>query len=51
MVMRLREDFSGVLLGALSDGSLIRIDDSDEHVAPITEKLPPVYDFIALPND
>ena len=51
MVMRLREDSSGVLLGALSDGSLIRIDDRNEDIAIITEKLPPAYDFVALPNN
>jgi hypothetical protein len=51
MVMRLREDFSGALLGALSDGSLIRIGDGNEEIAIITEKLPPTYDFVALRND
>lgn len=50
MVMRLREDSSGGLLGALSDGCLIRISDSNEEVAIIAEKLPPAYDFVALPN-
>ena len=50
MVMRLREDSSGTLLGALSDGSLIRISDSNEAIASIAEKLPPTYDFVALPG-
>src|SRR5581483_7718690 len=50
MVMRL-QDFSGVLLGALSDGSLLRIDDRGEHAAVIAEKLPPAYDFVALPDN
>jgi photosystem II stability/assembly factor-like uncharacterized protein len=49
MVMRLREDSSGMLLGALSDGSLLRINASEEHTATIAEKLPPTYDFVALP--
>jgi hypothetical protein len=47
--MRLREDSSGMLLGALSDGSLLRINASEEHTATIAEKLPPTYDFVALP--
>ncbi len=51
MVMRLREDFSGSLLGAMSDGSLIRINDGTEEIATIAEKLPPVYDFVAVPDD
>jgi photosystem II stability/assembly factor-like uncharacterized protein len=50
MVMRLREDSPGTLLGALSDGSLIRISDADEQVTTIIEKLPPAYDFVALPD-
>ena len=50
MVMRLREDSSGLLLGTLSDGSLIRVSDSDEDIAMIAEKLPPAYDFVALPS-
>ena len=48
MVMRLREDSSGALLGALSDGGLIRIDETDEAVGSIAEKLPPTYDFVSL---
>ena len=48
MVMRLREDSSGALLGALSDGGLIRISDTSDAFASIAEKLPPTYDFIAL---
>jgi photosystem II stability/assembly factor-like uncharacterized protein len=51
MVMRLQEDSSGLLLGALSDGSLIRLGDSDENIAVIAEKLPPAYDFVALPHN
>jgi hypothetical protein len=51
MVMRLMEESKGTLLGALSDGSLIRISDSDERVAIVAEKLPPAFDFVALPND
>jgi hypothetical protein len=51
MVMRLREDSSGALLGALSDGSLLRIGDCEENIAMIAEKLPPAYDFVALPNN
>jgi len=47
----LREDYSGVLLGALSDGSLLRISDGDENITMIGEKLPPAYDFVALPNN
>jgi photosystem II stability/assembly factor-like uncharacterized protein len=50
MVMRL-QDISGVVLGALSDGSLLRINDGGENVAIIAEKLPPAYDFVALPDD
>jgi photosystem II stability/assembly factor-like uncharacterized protein len=51
MVMRLQEDSSGMLLAALSDGSLLRIDDGGENIAMIAEKLPPAYDFVTLPND
>jgi hypothetical protein len=51
MVMRLREDLSGGILGALSDGSLIRISDGDEAISTIAERLPPSYDFIALPDN
>jgi len=51
MVMSLQEDSSGVLLAALSDGSLLRIDDSEENIAIIAEKLPPAYDFVVLPNN
>jgi photosystem II stability/assembly factor-like uncharacterized protein len=51
MVMRLREDPSGGLLGALSDGCLIRISEGNEEATIITEKLPPIYDFVALPNN
>jgi photosystem II stability/assembly factor-like uncharacterized protein len=51
MVMRLREDLSGGLLGALSDGSLLHIGDGGEKMTMIAEKLPPAYDFIALPHD
>jgi hypothetical protein len=50
MVMRLREDFSGSLLGAMSDGCLIGISDSTDEIVHISENLPPTYDFIALPN-
>ncbi len=50
MVMRLREDSSGMMLGAMSDGSLIRFSDSDENIAVIAEKLPPAYDFAAIAN-
>jgi hypothetical protein len=49
MVMRLREDYSGAILGALSDGTLIRVEETD-HVSIIAEKLPPAYDFLAVPN-
>jgi hypothetical protein len=48
MVMRLRQDSSGALLGALSDGSLFRISDGTEDIASIAERLPPTYDFVAL---
>jgi len=51
MVMRLREDSSGFLLGALSDGRLLRISENEEDIALIAEKLPPTYDFVALPNN
>ena len=51
MVMRLQEDSSGMLLAALSDGSLLRINDSGENIAMIAEKLPPAYDFVTLPNN
>jgi hypothetical protein len=51
MVMRLQEDSSGDLLGVLSDGSLIRISDGSEQVTTIAEKLPPIYDFVALRDD
>jgi photosystem II stability/assembly factor-like uncharacterized protein len=50
MVMQLREDGAGGLLGALSDGSLLRINEGGENLALIAEKLPPAYDFVALPN-
>ena len=51
MVMRLREDFARGLLGAMSDGCLIRVSDGEEEIAVITEKLPPTYDFVALPHN
>jgi hypothetical protein len=49
MVMRLREDPSGKLVGTLSDGCLIRV--SDGHMATIAEKLPPAFDFVTLPSN
>jgi hypothetical protein len=39
----------GVLFGALSDGTVIRIDEAEETVKIIAEKLPPAYDLVALP--
>jgi photosystem II stability/assembly factor-like uncharacterized protein len=51
MVMRLREDSSGRLLAALSDGSLLCINDTEETLTMIAEKLPPVCDFVPLPGD
>jgi hypothetical protein len=50
MVMRLREDSSGAIIGALSDGSLVRISDGKDEFSIITEKLPPAYDFVTLPG-
>ena len=51
MVMCLREDSAGGLLAALSDGSLLSINDGEESVRLIVEKLPPAYDLVELPND
>jgi hypothetical protein len=51
MVMRLLADPAndGILYGAMSDGSVIRIDERDETVAIVAEKLPPAYALAALP--
>jgi hypothetical protein len=51
MVMRLLADRAndGILYGVLSDGSIIRIDEREEMVAVIAEKLPPAYDLALLP--
>ena len=37
----LAEPSAGVLFGALSDGTVIRIDEAEETVKIIAEKLPP----------
>ncbi len=50
MVMRMREDLAGAVLGALSDGGLIRIEGDERTLSRIGDKLPPTYDFVALPD-
>jgi photosystem II stability/assembly factor-like uncharacterized protein len=50
MVMRIRDDHSDALLGALSDGGLIRIERNQRTLIRIGEKLPPTYDFVTLPG-
>jgi photosystem II stability/assembly factor-like uncharacterized protein len=50
MVMRLLEDTSGMLLGVLSDGTVMRLSEDEESIAVIAEKLPPAYDLVALPD-
>jgi hypothetical protein len=50
MVMRLAAaGDNGTLFGVLSDGSVIRVDENNEEVTPIAEKLPPAYDLAVLP--
>lgn len=51
MVMRLIAHPSDdrVLLGALSDGGVIKIDERDGSVSMIAERLPPTYDLAVLP--
>ncbi len=51
MVMRLIADphDDHVLFGALSDGGIIKLDERDETVSLVAEKLPPAYDLAVLP--
>jgi hypothetical protein len=51
MVMRLigHPEDDHLLFGAMSDGGVIRIDEREEMVALIAEKLPPVYDLAVIP--
>lgn len=50
MVMRLvPAPDNGTLFGVLSDGTVIRVDERNEAVTPIAEKLPPAYDLAVLP--
>lgn len=51
MVMRLMAGpgNDGELFGVRSDGAVIRIDEHDETVTTIAEKLPPAYDLVVLP--
>jgi photosystem II stability/assembly factor-like uncharacterized protein len=51
MVMRMvaNRDDERLIFAALSDGSVIRIDERAESIAIIAEKLPPAYDLAVLP--
>ncbi len=51
MIMRLiaDRDDDHVLFGALSDGGIIKLDERDETVSLVAEKLPPAYDLAVLP--
>jgi photosystem II stability/assembly factor-like uncharacterized protein len=51
MVMKLiaQPDDDRVVFGALSDGTVIRIDEREAVVSIIAEKLPPAYDLAVLP--
>ncbi|HLW69135.1 MAG TPA: hypothetical protein VKS22_00790 [Candidatus Binataceae bacterium] len=51
MVMRLiaQPGDERILFGALSDGTVIRMDERDDTVAIVAEKLPPAFDLVALP--
>ncbi len=50
MVMRLvAAPVNGSLFGAMSDGTVIRVDEQSEEVTVIAEKLPPAYDLAVLP--
>jgi len=50
MVMRLIADphDDHVLFGALSDGGIIKLDERDETISLVAEKLPPAYDLAVL---
>ena len=51
MVMRLvgHPSDDQLMFGALSDGGVIRIDEREETIAMIAEKLPPAYDLAVIP--
>lgn len=51
MIMRLvaDRDDERVLFGALSDGGVIKLDEREEAVSMIAEKLPPAYDLAVVP--
>ncbi|MGH7879795.1 MAG: WD40/YVTN/BNR-like repeat-containing protein, partial [Candidatus Binataceae bacterium] len=51
MVMRLvaQPDNDQVLFGALSDGTVVKIDEHAATVTIVAEKLPPAYDLAVLP--
>lgn len=50
MLMRLAAgvEGDGVMYGAFNDGSVVRINERQESMRTIAEKLPPAYDLIAL---
>jgi photosystem II stability/assembly factor-like uncharacterized protein len=50
MVMRLVPDPGDehVLFGALSDGGVVKIDEREETISMVAEKLPPVYDLAVI---
>jgi hypothetical protein len=51
MVMRLmaHPEDDRIIFGALSDGGVIKIDEREELVSLVAEKLPPAYDLAVLP--
>jgi hypothetical protein len=51
MVMRLvpQPGTEQFIFGAMSDGSIVKIDERDDTVSIVTEKLPPAYDLAVLP--
>lgn len=38
-----------VLFGALSDGGVLKIDEREETISVVAEKLPPAYDLVVIP--
>lgn len=51
MVMRLipHPQDDRIVFGALSDGGVLKIDEREEVISVVSEKLPPVYDLAVLP--
>ncbi|HZP45174.1 MAG TPA: hypothetical protein VFB15_05945 [Candidatus Binataceae bacterium] len=51
MVMRLvaHPGDEQIIFGALSDGSVLKIDEREEVISVVAEKLPPIYDLAILP--